>query len=263
MGSATTQAVAATTAALNAASIADLGVAGELFAAARTLSASPQLRGALADSAAAVQARATVVREVFGKVLSAQAVSLLETAVAQSWSSEDDLVEGLEEMGVRAATKADESADVEGELFAFSRTVAANPDLELALGSRMGAGEKKAALVDSLLRGRASDATALIASSLIREPRERRVREVLAWGMRLAASQHGRTVATVYSAAPLSAAQSERLSNALAARYDTPVSLNSVIDPAVVGGLRVQVADDVIDASVSARLADLRRRLAG
>jgi F-type H+-transporting ATPase subunit delta len=31
----------------------------------------------------------------------------------------------------------------------------------------------------------------------------------------------------------------------------------------VVGGLRVQIADDVIDASISTRLADLRQRLAG
>ncbi|GAA4349584.1 F0F1 ATP synthase subunit delta [Microbacterium rhizosphaerae] len=263
MGSATTQAVAATTAALNAASSVDLSVAGELFAAARILSASPQLRGALADSSAAAQLRTAVVRDVFGTALSAPAIGLLDAAVSQAWSSEDDLVDGLEELAVRAATQADPAADVDGELFEFSRIVAANPELELGLGSRVGASEKKGELVESLLRGRASEATTLIAASLIREPRERRVRELLAWAMRLAAAQHGRTVATVYSAAPLSAAQSERLSNALAAKYDTQVSLNSVIDPTVVGGLRVQVADDVIDATVSARLADLRRRLAG
>ena len=46
-------------------------------------------------------------------------------------------------------------------------------------------------------------------------------------------------------------------------RYGKPVGLNAVIDPAVVGGLRVQIADDVIDASVAARLTDLRQRLAG
>jgi len=39
--------------------------------------------------------------------------------------------------------------------------------------------------------------------------------------------------------------------------------VNTVIDPAVVGGVRVQIADDVIDASVSTRLNDLRQRLAG
>ena len=62
---------------------------------------------------------------------------------------------------------------------------------------------------------------------------------------------------------PLSAEQQTRLQNALSARYGSAVTLNTVIDPTVVGGLRVQVADDVIDASVSARLADLRQRIAG
>jgi F-type H+-transporting ATPase subunit delta len=62
---------------------------------------------------------------------------------------------------------------------------------------------------------------------------------------------------------PLSAAQSERLAAALGKRYGAAVTLNTVVDPSVVGGVRVQIADDVIDASVSSRLADLRQRLAG
>jgi F-type H+-transporting ATPase subunit delta len=35
------------------------------------------------------------------------------------------------------------------------------------------------------------------------------------------------------------------------------------VDPTVIGGVRVQIADDVIDASVSSRISDLRKRLAG
>jgi len=81
--------------------------------------------------------------------------------------------------------------------------------------------------------------------------------------MRLVADQRGSTVATVVSAAPLSDAQVERLRAALSARYGTEISVNTRIDPHVVGGLRVQIADDVIDASISTRLADLRQRLAG
>ena len=72
-----------------------------------------------------------------------------------------------------------------------------------------------------------------------------------------------RVVATVHTAKPLTDAQRTRLSAALSRRYDGNVSLNEVFDPAVVGGLRVQIADDVIDGSISARLADLRQKLAG
>ena len=263
MGSASTQALATTTAALRAASGVDLDVAGELFAVARAVGDSSQLSGALADSAAPDEARRQVVADVFGAAVRPTTASLLTTAVAQRWSSADDLVDAIEELAVRAAAVADGQADVEAELFAFTRTVADNPELELALGSRLGDPAAKGALVETLLQGRASAGATLIASSLVREPRERRVRQLLTRATRIVADQRNRAMATVVAAAPLSAAQSERLTAALSKRYGTPVSLNTIVDPTVVGGVRVQIADDVIDASVSARLADLRQRLAG
>lgn len=263
MGSATTQALAASTSALGAASGVDLGVARELFAAARAVGDSPQLSGALADSAAAPAARRKVVTDVFGAAPSSTTVSLLQAVVDQRWSSASDLVDGIEELAVRAAAVADPSRDVEGELFAFSRTVADNPELELALGSRLGDASAKGALVDTLLTGRSGEATVLIASSLVQQPRERRVRQLLARATRLVADQRGGIVATVTSAAALSSAQTERLAALLSQRYGGRVSINAVVDPSVVGGVKVQIADDVIDASVSSRLADLRQRLAG
>jgi F-type H+-transporting ATPase subunit delta len=263
MGSATTQAQAASTAALSAASGVDLDVARELFAAARAIGGSPQLSGALADSAAPDEARAKVVADVFGGAVRPVTRALLTDVVAHRWSSSSDLVDGVEELAVRAAAIAEPHADVEGELFGFSRTVSQNPELELALGSRQGDPAIKAELVQSLLGSRTSSATALIASSFVQQPRERRVRQLLTRAMGIVADQRGRTVATVFTATPLSAAQTDRLVGALAKRYGTGVSLNTVIDPDVVGGLRVQIGDDVIDASVSSRLADLRQRLAG
>jgi F-type H+-transporting ATPase subunit delta len=263
MGSATTQALTKTTAALDAAVGVDLSVAGELFTAARALGGSSPLAGALADSAAPAEGRAKVVADVFGKALAPTTVALLTAAAAQRWSSADDLVDAIEELAVRAAARSAGDADIEGEIFGFTRTVAANPELELALGSRLGDAAAKRALVRSLLDGRASAATVLIVSSLVEQPRERRVRQLLANAMDLVADERGRRVATVVSAVPLSAAQSERLAAALGKRYGGSVTLNTVVDPSVVGGVRVQIADDVIDASVSSRLADLRQRLAG
>ncbi|MDZ5143281.1 F0F1 ATP synthase subunit delta [Microbacterium testaceum] len=262
MGSATTQARTATTEALASTSGVDLDVARELFAAVGAVSGSSQLSGALSDSSVPAPARAGLVSAVFGSTYRPATVALLSSVAQQRWSNAGQFVEGLEELAIQATSVA-ESADIESELFAFSRTVASNGELELALGGRLGGASAKGSLVSTLLDGRASAGTALIVSSLVQNARGRRVRALLRRAERIVADQRARIVATVYAAAPLSAEQQTRLQNSLSARYGSAVTLNTVIDPTVVGGLRVQVADDVIDASVSARLADLRQRIAG
>lgn len=263
MGSASTQALAASIEALRAATGVDLASAADLFAASRVIGSSSQLSGALADPAASVDARRRVVADIFGTQVGPAALSTLTTAVEQRWSNAGQLVDGIEELATRAAAMAEPSADVESEIFEVSRLIAANPELELALGSRLGDPAEKSKLIETLLDARASAATTLIVSSLVRQPRERRVRQLLNRASRIVADHRGSVVATVTSAAPLGADQAGRLATALSARYGATVSLNSVIDPALVGGVRVQIADDVIDGSISTRLADLRHRLAG
>lgn len=261
MGSATTQALATSVAALGAATV-DLDTARELFAAARAVAGSTALSGALADPAAAPEARGALVARVFG-TLSPVTQSLLSTAAAQRWSSQDELVDGIEELAIRAAAKAEQGVDLEGELFRVSRIVAENPELELALGRRLGDGSAKGTLMQTLLGGRTSETTTLVVSSLVQEPRGRRVRAILARAIRIVAAQRGRTVATVTTAAPLTAGQAERLATALSRSYGGEVTISTVVDPSLVGGVRVQIADDVIDGSISARLADVRQKLAG
>ena len=262
MGSATTQALATTEKALDATKIGDLSVAQELFVAARTISESSQLGGALSEWGVTGETRAGVAGQVFAAFQPAT-VSLLKTAVAERWSSLEDLIAGIEALAIRSAAIASPSDDVEGELFQVARTVAANPELELALGSRLGDSSAKGALIETLLKGRSSAATMLIVSSLVQQPRERRVRTLLGRALRLVADQRGRTVATVYAATALDAAQLDRLGAALSSRYGAQVTVNLVVDPSVVGGVRVEIGDDVIDATVSSRLNDLRQRLAG
>lgn len=261
MGSATTQALAASTDALAAASGLTLDSAAELFAAARAIAESAQLSGALADPAAPAEARTALVSGVFAGA-SATVRSLLTTVAGQRWSSASDLVDGVEELAIRTAAIAAPKDDVSGELFGFSRVIAANPEFELALGRRLGDDTAKGTLVSQVLGANAAPATVLIASSLVRQPRERRVRQIIARAIDIVSAQSGRTVATVYTATPLPAAQETRLRDALASRYGGEISVNQVIDPTVIGGLRVQIADDVIDGSISARLADLRQKLA-
>lgn len=262
MGSATTQALSSSTAVLSAQKGITIDTAAELFSAARLIGESSQLSGALSDSAAPADARAGVVAAVF-RSASAATKTVLSQAVSERWSSASDLLDGIEELAIRAAAIAGDGSDIEGEIFSFSRVVSDNPELELALGSRLGDDAAKGALVEKLLSGKASDAVVLIIASLARNPRERRVRQLLNRASRIVSAQHERIVATVRSAQALTDTQRTRLLDSLQSRYGTKVTLNEVLDPTVLGGLRIQVADDVIDGSISARLAELRQKLAG
>ncbi|MGI6878941.1 F0F1 ATP synthase subunit delta [Microbacterium sp. gxy059] len=260
MGSATTQALKASADALAQATV-DLDTARELFAAARAAGGSSALSGALADQTADAPARAALVGRVFGS-LSPAAQRVLAAVAEQRWSNAADLVRGIEELAIRAASKADQG-DLESELFQVTRLIAQNPELELALGARLGDASKKGDLVATLLGGRVSAGSEVVVSSLVQQPGERRVRAALQHAIRVVADERGRAVATVHTAAPLTDAQRDRLRAALTARHGSEVTVNEVVDSSVVGGIRVQIADEVIDGSISSRLSDLRTRLAG
>lgn len=262
MGSATTQALEATTAKLSAAGVSDLTVARELFAAAREIAESPQLSAALSAWGAPGKARAGLVTAVFAG-FSPVTLDLLATAAAQRWSSVGDLVSGVEELAIRAAAVATPGGDLEGELFQVARTIATHPDLELALGSRLGDPAVKGALVEKLFAGRATDAATLVTAELVQQPRERRVRSMMNRALRIVADQRGRSVAIVRVANELDAAQRVRLAAVLRERYGKDVALNVIVDPEVVGGVRIEIGDDVIDGTVSSRITHLRQKLAG
>jgi len=70
---------------------------------------------------------------------------------------------------------------------------------------------------------------------------------------------HQRVRAT-FAQAP-DASQARRLAAELERIYGRPVDVEIHLDPAVIGGGRLKIGDDVIDGSVSARLEQARRDL--
>ena len=79
----------------------------------------------------------------------------------------------------------------------------------------------------------------------------------------VASRRRGQSVARVTTAAPLAPAQEQRLTEVLGRLYGRAIGLQVTVDPSVLGGLVVQVGDEVIDGSIAHRLEVAGRRLVG
>ncbi len=71
----------------------------------------------------------------------------------------------------------------------------------------------------------------------------------------------GRIRATVTTAVELPADERAELSKKLSARLGKEIALSALVDPRILGGLKLQYGDRLIDATVATRLQQLRRRL--
>ncbi len=261
MGSATREALSASKAAVAAVGKADVATGEQLLAAGRAIGDSAQLLAALSDPAAAAADKTAVVEKIFAS-LGAQAKSLLGTLVSQRWSSGDDLLAAIEEIGIRVlARSAAATTSIEKELFAFGAAVGSDPELELAVGSKLGSAEAKAALVSALVGKKASPQTVAILSHLVQQPRGRRIAALLRGAAATVADEAGLAIATVTTAGAIDDKQLARIAASLATG-GRELRINHVIDPSILGGIRVQIGDEVIDGTIASRLNDLRLQLA-
>jgi len=235
----------------------------ELLAAARAIGGNSQLRAALADPSRDTADRQALADRAFASLGDA-ARTVLRAVAGERWSAPAHLVEGVEEIGVRALVSTTTGdARIEDELFSVGSVIERDPQLELAVGSKLVSREPKLELVERLFGARVSEPTLEIVRHLVQRPGRHRMAESLRWVQEVVADASDVVVAAVTVATPLPAEQSARLEQALGAQYGRTVRLNQIVDPRVLGGVRVQIGDDVIDGTVAARLADLRLQLAG
>jgi F-type H+-transporting ATPase subunit delta len=237
----------------------------DLFGLAELLRTEPALRRTLTDVSTPAQAKAQLVHALLDGKAGAAAVDVLAEGAGLRWLAARDLADTLEHLGVIAVVRSAgrrEAARLSDELFTVGQVVNDNSDLRIALSDPARSREDKSGLLKQLLEGRALPATVALAEQSLAGS-FRSVHAAITEFQKVAAATQGEGVALVRTARELSDAERSRLAEALSAQYGRPVHLNVEVEPALLGGLRVEIGDDVIDGTVAARLDNARRKLAG
>jgi F-type H+-transporting ATPase subunit delta len=237
----------------------------ELFAVGRLLSREISLRRALSDPSRTGDDRAEMFDAMLASQLSEPTRSVVRVAVRQRWASPRDLAGAFEQLAVIAVVASADRAGLldrlEDELFRFSRILLSDAGLRAALTGEVDA-ERKANLLDALIGGKVTPQTRILIDQAVVARSSRSVEHTLERFSAAAAARREQLVAHVRSVIDLTDAQRERLASALSRMYGRNVALNVETDPSVLGGVAIQLGDEVLDATVLARLEEARRRLA-
>jgi F-type H+-transporting ATPase subunit delta len=242
-------------------------IGDDLFAVVGLLGTEHALRRALSDPGRPAREKGAVASALLHGKVGRQAEDLVVTAAESRWATPGDMVDAIEQLAIEAMTIAADVEntldDLEDELFRFGRVVAGQPDLRAVLADPAFPRDGKQGLLRTLLEGKVTAVAFSLISQMVAHPRGRALNIALEMCAGIAARRREQLIAVVRAATGLSASQRRRLAEALARTYGHQVHLNVVIDPSVVGGVSVQIGDELIDGTAATRLAEVRRRLAG
>jgi len=241
-------------------------ISTHLFFAAEVFASKTALRRAITDPSRDIASKTALIKELFGSKIGKEASDLISGIAALRWSAGKDVIYVLEQLAIEAEASAaninNELDRVEDELFSASRLLVDSSELRSALVGGAGA-DLKAALVTEILSKKASASTVKLVRALVTQRRGRSIEAAFAQYLFGLANRRNRLIAVVRTAAPISDAQKVRLSGAIEKQVGQPIRVNIQVDPTIIGGVSIKFADELIDASISNRLAHAGRALAG
>lgn len=152
---------------------------------------------------------------------------------------------------------------VESELFTIAQALDGSPELRSTLTDPQLPMEKKQALVDDLIGGRASSLSVDLVQLIVSQGRASELSDIARAVVEAAAASRDKAVAEVRSAVPLDEETIERLTVALGRATGKSVEVKVVVDESVIGGIVARVGDIVIDGSLARRVDSLRQAVEG
>lgn len=241
-------------------------IGNELFTITKVLDDSIQLERALTDPSRPVADKVAVLTELLGDNVHPMTMEIMTDLVSRHWSRARDIANAVEDFGVDAmmyyADATGATLQVSVELSELHSALLNLPVVRAKLYDYQATSEARVKLFREVFSGKTlNKVTMRLAEHATCNLRRRRYLETIQWLVNKFSRHMGESMVTVTTATPLKKEQIKRLVEVYSAKVGRQVHINSVVDPTVLGGMRIQVGDEVTDNTVVAQLQNLHRKV--
>lgn len=239
-------------------------IGNELFTITSALDHNIQLERALTDPSRPVEDKVAVVKTLIGDQAHPLVMEIMSDLVSRRWSRVSDIANAVEDFGVDGmmyyADYTNTTLQVSIELAELHSALLNLPVVRTKLYDATVSSEARVKLLYSLIGDTDfTKVTKRLAEHATCNLRNRRYLQTIQWLINKFSRHMGESMVTVTTATPLSKEQVEKLIAIYSAKTGHPVHINSVVDPTVMGGMRIQMGDEVTDNTVVAQLQHLQR----
>ena len=165
-----------------------------------------------------------------------------------------EYAEALFELAVQGGVTKETSEGLETVISALMQT----PAYRALLASPAIAKEERLAALESAFRGKVPDILLAILRMMVSRGHVSAVDGMARDYEELARGYRGESVAVVTSAVPLKEAEAVVLRTRLEEKLSRRITLRCEVDPALIGGIRVEVDGRVIDGSIRNKLDEIK-----
>lgn len=241
-------------------------IGNELFTITKVLDDSIQLERALTDPSRPVADKVAVLTELLGDNVHPMTMEIMTDLVSRHWSRARDIANAVEDFGVDAmmyyADATGTTLQVSVELSELHSALLNLSVVRAKLYDYQATSEARVKLFHEVFSGKTlNKVTMRLAEHATCNLRRRRYLETIQWLINKLSRHMGESMVTVTTATPLKPEQIKRLVEVYSAKVGRQVHINSVVDPTVLGGMRIQVGDEVTDNTVVAQLQNLHRKV--
>lgn len=240
-------------------------IGNELFTITKVLDDSIQLERALTDPSRPVADKVAVLKELLGDNAHPMTMEIMTDLVSRRWSRARDIANAVEDFGVDAmmyyADATDATLQVSIELSELHSALLNLPVVRAKLYDYQATSEARVKLFREVFSGKTLNKVTMRLAEHATCNLRRRYLETIQWLINKFSRHMGESMVTVTTATPLKKEQIKRLVEVYSAKVGRQVHINSVVDPTVLGGMRIQVCDEVTDNTVVAQLQNLHRKV--